>query len=346
MIERAHVVENRGWNSGTQQQVAMLIARQSAKEMPGFPFVDEYLSVFGFVTYSFCETAMVLMGVREHNASNVRQLHTDPSKLFDQSAICIVGFWPDIYQRERIFLYEVNIHVTDIEWCRYRERDDLHRSDTVNRLKKRYHTCISMPNSGRCPIMIAGAGPAGSSLAIRLSRLGLQVILVERYKFPRAKLCGEFISPECLKHFDELGVFDDMLAAGGDRVLETIFYETAGRSISVPSRWLDDGGFALSLSRARMDEILLNGARKSGVTVLEETSVTGLLTNNGSVLGVKIRDSSGKTSEIEASMTIDATGRARVLSRLADKSVARKEPKPRFVGFKAHFSGVEVSPGV
>ena len=84
---------------------------------------------------------------------------------------------------------------------------------------------------------------AGNSL----SRLGLPVILVERYKFPRAKLCGEFISPECLKHFDELGVFDDMLAAGGDRVFETIFYETAGRSISVPSRWLDDGGFALSL---------------------------------------------------------------------------------------------------
>jgi flavin-dependent dehydrogenase len=46
------------------------------------------------------------------------------------------------------------------------------------------------------------------------------------------------------------------------------------------------------------------------------------------------------------SMTIDATGRARVLSRLADKSVARKEPKPRFVGFKAHFSGVVMSPGV
>ena len=45
-------------------------------------------------------------------------------------------------------------------------------------------------------------------------------------------------------------------------------------------------------------------------------------------------------------MTIDATGRARVLSRLADKSVARKEPKPRFVGFKAHFRGVEMSPGV
>ena len=85
-----------------------------------------------------------------------------------------------------------------------------------------------MPNSGRRPIVIAGAGPAGSSLAIRLSRLGFTVTLIERYKFPRAKLCGEFISPECLKHFEELGVLDEMLTAGGDRVSETVFYETAG----------------------------------------------------------------------------------------------------------------------
>ena len=203
-----------------------------------------------------------------------------------------------------------------------------------------------MPNSGRRPIVIAGAGPAGSSLALRLSKSGLPVTLIERYKFPRAKLCGEFISPECLKHFDELGVLDEMLAAGGDRVYETVFYETAGRSIVVPSRWLDEGGFALSLSRARMDQILLDAARVAGVNVIEETSVTGLETDNGSIRGVRIKDGSGRTSEIAASMVVDATGRARVLSRLADKAAARQGSKPKFVGFKAHFSGVEMPFGV
>ena len=203
-----------------------------------------------------------------------------------------------------------------------------------------------MPNSGRRPIVIAGAGPAGSTLAIRLSKLGIPVTLIERYKFPRAKLCGEFISPECLKHFADLGVLDKMLSAGGDRVYETVFYETAGRSISVPSWWLDAGGFALSLSRARMDQILLEAARSEGVTVLEETSVTGLLKNNGSIHGVKTRDRSGTSNDIEASLTIDATGRARVLSRLADKAAAQREPKPKFVGFKAHFSGIEMKTGV
>jgi menaquinone-9 beta-reductase len=202
-----------------------------------------------------------------------------------------------------------------------------------------------MPNRDHS-VVIAGAGPAGSSLAIRLRKLGLPVTLIERYKFPRQKLCGEFISPECLRHFDELGVLDEMLAAGGDRIHKTVFYETGGRSISVPSRWFDDDGFALSLSRARMDEILLSAAQASGAMVLDETAVTGLVKEGSLVRGVKVRDSSGHTREIDAAITVDATGRGRVLSRLADKEAARKEPKPRYVGFKAHLSGVNMSRGV
>lgn len=44
-------------------------------------------------------------------------------------------------------------------------------------------------------VAIAGAGPAGSSAAIHLAIAGARVLLVEEKKFPRQKLCGEFISP-------------------------------------------------------------------------------------------------------------------------------------------------------
>ncbi|MEO7658968.1 MAG: NAD(P)-binding protein, partial [Pyrinomonadaceae bacterium] len=40
---------------------------------------------------------------------------------------------------------------------------------------------------------IVGAGPAGSSLAIRLAMKGLKILLIEQKRFPRDKLCGEFI---------------------------------------------------------------------------------------------------------------------------------------------------------
>src|ERR1044071_9779413 len=100
-------------------------------------------------------------------------------------------------------------------------------------------------------IAIVGAGPGGASLGIRLSQMGFEVCLIEREKFPRHKLCGEFISPECLAHFKNLGVFDEMLAVGGDRISQTIFYEPNGRSVTVPSDWFDARGQgALSISRA------------------------------------------------------------------------------------------------
>ncbi|HEX8638725.1 MAG TPA: FAD-dependent oxidoreductase, partial [Pyrinomonadaceae bacterium] len=86
-------------------------------------------------------------------------------------------------------------------------------------------------------ILIAGAGPAGASLAIRLAAQGLQVCLIERERFPRQKLCGEFISPECSRHFAELGVLDSMITAGGERIVETVFYAANGKNVRVPSEW-------------------------------------------------------------------------------------------------------------
>src|SRR2546430_17514166 len=82
-------------------------------------------------------------------------------------------------------------------------------------------------------VIIAGGGPAGSSAAINLATGGARVLLVEQKKFPRAKLCGEFISPECTPHFERLGVADQMFAASPARLTETVFYSRTGKSVSV-----------------------------------------------------------------------------------------------------------------
>ena len=207
-------------------------------------------------------------------------------------------------------------------------------------------------------IAIVGAGPAGASLAIRLAKSGFEVVLFEREKFPRAKLCGEFISPECLEHFRELEVLDAMLAAGGERITETVFYAPSGRSVTVPSAWLGNSQGALSLSRAEMDFRLLEKARAGGVRVLEEKQVTGLLFEKTEVCGVKVKSKNGETSEITADLTIDATGRANVLGKLANKFQISnfkfqnknqrskvKGQRSKLVGFKAHLENVNLEKG-
>jgi len=114
-------------------------------------------------------------------------------------------------------------------------------------------------------VIVAGAGPAGTSAAIHLAQHGVRVLLVEQKNFPRPKLCGEFISPECVEHFEKLGVACEMRLSGPADITETVFYSRRGKRIIVPSRWFG-GSAALGLSRAAMDETCCGGRRLSVLT--------------------------------------------------------------------------------
>ena len=190
--------------------------------------------------------------------------------------------------------------------------------------------------------IIVGGGPAGASAAIHLGLGGARVLLAERVRFPRPKLCGEFISPECLAHFARLGAGEEMSFAGGARIDETIFYTRAGRCASVSSAWFGgaDATHALGLSRAEMDARLLERARAVGVEVIEEAQATGLLLDDGCVRGVRLNQR-GETIKLYADVTIDATGRARTLARFVERDSKEqiKQKRAPLVAFKAHLEG-------
>ncbi|MDT7541695.1 MAG: hypothetical protein QOE33_1599 [Acidobacteriota bacterium] len=213
-------------------------------------------------------------------------------------------------------------------------------------------------------VIIVGGGPAGASAAIHLSRDGARVALVEQKKFPREKLCGEFISPECLEHFARLGVMDSMNGAGGTSLRETVFYAASGRAVAVPSEWFarSASSSALGLSRAEMDARLLARAREVGATVFEEAHAAGVIFDGGRVRGVRVR-AQGAELALRASLTVDATGRARAVARRVERAtredqrvesassiddevdVASNGSRRELVAFKAHLSGARVAAG-
>ena len=194
-------------------------------------------------------------------------------------------------------------------------------------------------------VAIAGAGPAGTSAAIQLAMTGARVLLVEEKKFPRAKLCGEFISPECLTHFKRLGVMDQMSAAGGASLSETIFYSRRGSSLTVPSEWFKADTSALGLSRSEMDHQLLERAKSVGVEVFEEAHASQLIRLRDQVCGIRVK-AGEVTRDYQALVAIDATGRTRALARHLDRprSQRRKNIKP-LVAFKAHLENARVAAG-
>lgn len=193
-------------------------------------------------------------------------------------------------------------------------------------------------------VAIAGGGPAGTSAAIQLALAGRRVLLIEEKKFPRPKLCGEFISPECLPHFQRLGVINEMIAAGGAAIGETVFYTRRGHSVAVPSQWFESGANALGLSRSEMDHRLLARAKSVGVTVLEDAHASGVLQQEQRVCGVTAK--TGETlSGYSATVTIDATGRTRALARHVDPPSQSRKRKRTLVAFKAHMTGARPAGG-
>ncbi|MGH8277891.1 MAG: NAD(P)/FAD-dependent oxidoreductase, partial [Steroidobacteraceae bacterium] len=53
-----------------------------------------------------------------------------------------------------------------------------------------------------CDVLIVGGGPAGSAAAWQLRRAGADVLVLDRERFPRLKLCAGWITPEVVRELD------------------------------------------------------------------------------------------------------------------------------------------------
>ena len=53
-------------------------------------------------------------------------------------------------------------------------------------------------------LIVIGAGPGGCATAITAASSGAKVLLLERGRFPRHKVCGEFVSAESLQLLERL----------------------------------------------------------------------------------------------------------------------------------------------
>jgi menaquinone-9 beta-reductase len=53
-----------------------------------------------------------------------------------------------------------------------------------------------------CDVLIVGGGPAGSSAAWKLRRAGVDVLVLDRERFPRLKLCAGWVTPEVIRDLE------------------------------------------------------------------------------------------------------------------------------------------------
>ena len=133
---------------------------------------------------------------------------------------------------------------------------------------------MDQANETAVDVAIAGAGLAGGSLALALARRGVSVAVVDPGSFPRDKLCGEFLSPECWGVLDRLGLVGGIEDAGYCAIREVRITTPRGRAIRARLVGLEAPP-GLGLSRSTLDNLIVRLARQAGATVLESTRAAG-----------------------------------------------------------------------
>ena len=120
----------------------------------------------------------------------------------------------------------------------------------------------------KAEVVVVGGGLAGSAAAIGLARAGREVVLLERERCAQHKVCGEFLSREALNYLEVLGV--GVAGVGGVPIRGVRLACQAGVSeAELPFR-------AMSVTRRRLDEELLQVAAAAGARVVRGCRVEGL----------------------------------------------------------------------
>ncbi len=168
--------------------------------------------------------------------------------------------------------------------------------------------------------IIVGAGPSGASAALFLSKAGKKVLLIDKSRFPREKVCGDAFSGKSIGITRELGLLPEFEHHPHAIIHGLTMVAPNGKAVTVPfpnANGVDFAGY--TIQRIRTDNIFLSAALlDANIFVRQNFSVTGLLRDeNGIVCGVSGKDSeSGKEGVYKGRVVVGADGAASSVSRM------------------------------
>lgn len=166
----------------------------------------------------------------------------------------------------------------------------------------------------RVDVAVVGAGPSGAAAAYHLSRAGVRVALMDRASFPRAKVCGDGLTPRALAEIDAMGALSDLRSGFPIDSLVTVDL-TDGREHRGPVPSLTSSSASMVVPRTELDDALRRAAERAGARFSPRTNVNCLLRRGNSIVGTEAQTPEG-LANVRASVTVVSEGSSNRLGRL------------------------------
>ena len=168
-----------------------------------------------------------------------------------------------------------------------------------------------------CDVLVAGGGPAGSTIATLLAERGWRVTLLEKEHHPRFHI-GESLLPHNLPILKRLGVLEQVAAIGIKKPGADF-----SSDLEVSGHHRFDFSFALDKSqpysyevrRSEFDNLLLRNSAAKGAQVLEGVRVTRADFPKGDNPVIYAVDEQGRENSWACRFFVDASGRDTLLSK-------------------------------
>lgn len=167
-------------------------------------------------------------------------------------------------------------------------------------------------------VVVVGGGPGGSAAASFVAMRGHDVLLLEKETFPRYQIGESLLPSTVLGVCRLLGVSDELREAnftvkrggtfkwGENPEPWSMDFSVLGFDVDVPS---------YQVERMKFDDILLKNARRLGVDVRENCTVTETIGDSDRVRGVRYVDADGRERRALAKFVVDASGNGSRLYR-------------------------------
>ena len=185
-------------------------------------------------------------------------------------------------------------------------------------------------------VVIVGAGPSGSSCAIKLADSGLNVALLDKATFPRDKTCGDALSVDVI---NQLPMLSDGLPAAFDALENKIasygvkIFSPDHNYVDIPFIYKNEKSCGFISPRLNFDDLLFQHAKQyPNISIFENCAVNMVGLKNDHV---EIETTLGTFT---AEMVIGSDGAHSVVSK--HLATIKVEKEHYSAGLRVYYEGV------